>query len=133
MSESQIRASSLNQLKARPLEKLIADNNKKSDSQLMWRFSLPLAALNLALLAIPLGAVNPRLGKSGNVIVAAIVGLLYMNILNMMRGWIAAGKIGLWTGLVSVNGGVLLLVIFLFWWKMRVKAPKKRPVALQKA
>ncbi|WP_071058229.1 LPS export ABC transporter permease LptF [Pelistega sp. MC2] len=133
MSESQIRASSLNQLKARPLEKLIADNNKKSDSQLMWRFSLPLAALNLALLAIPLGAVNPRLGKSGNVIIAAIVGLLYMNILNMMRGWIAAGKIGLWTGLVSVNGGVLLLVIFLFWWKMRVKAPKKRPVALQKA
>ena len=42
-------------LKARTTGQLMADNTDNSWSQVMWRVSLPLAALNLALLAIPLG------------------------------------------------------------------------------
>lgn len=125
MTEEQIRNSAMQLLKARPLLDLIRDNNARSDSQLMWRFSLPIAALNLALLAIPLGSVNPRLGKSGNIVIAAIAGLLYMNLLNMMRGWIAAEKFTLWTGLISVNGAIFLFAVVMFWWKMRIKAPKQ--------
>lgn len=125
MSEEQIRNSALQLLKARPLMDLIRDNNARSDSQLMWRFSLPIAALNLALLAIPLGSVNPRMGKSGSIIIAAIAGLLYMNLLNMMRGWIASGKFDLWTGMLLINGAIFLFAVAMFWWKMRVKAPKQ--------
>ena len=49
--------------------------------------------LNLALLAIPLGAVNPRLGRSGDLLIAGLVGLLYMNMINLSRAWISSGKI----------------------------------------
>ncbi|NEN75686.1 LPS export ABC transporter permease LptF [Pelistega sp. NLN82] len=124
VSEDEIREKALNEMKARPLIALLADNNSRSDSQLMWRFSLPIAVLNLALLAIPLGSVNPRMGRSGNVIIAGLVGLLYMNLLNMMRGWISAGKVDFWMGILSVNGLVFLAVVFAFWLKMRVKAPR---------
>lgn len=125
VSEDEIRARSLQQIKARPLEDLITDKTPESDSQIMWRFSLPIAAFNLALLAIPLGSVNPRMGKSGNVIIAALVGLLYMNLLNIMRGWISTEKFDFWTGLILINGVVFLFVLFMFWLKTRVKAPKQ--------
>lgn len=125
VSADEIRARSLQQIKARPLSDLINDHTPNSDSQIMWRFSLPIAALNLALLAIPLGSVNPRMGKSGNVIIAALVGLLYMNLLNIMRGWISAGKFDFWSGLLLVNGLVFAFVLLMFWLKIRVKSPKR--------
>lgn len=124
-TEAAIRAKALEQLKARPFESLVADNNPKSDSQIMWRLSLPWAALNMALLAIPLGSVNPRLGRSGDLIIAALVGLLYMNLLNMMRGWIGSEKVPFLVGFLGINGIIFLLAIFLFWYKLRVKAPKQ--------
>ncbi|NOL49810.1 LPS export ABC transporter permease LptF [Pelistega europaea] len=126
VSDDEIRYRSQQEIKARPLSALLADNTPNSDSQIMWRFSLPLAALNLALLAIPLGSVNPRMGKSGNVIIAALVGLLYMNLLNIMRGWISAGKVDFWSGLFIINGSVFAFVLLMFWLKMRVKAPKQQ-------
>lgn len=125
-SEEQIRSNVFNQIKARPLSLLMQDNSPKSDSQIMWRFSLPIAALNLALLAIPLGSVNPRLGRSGNIIAAALVGLLYMNLLNMMRGWMGAGKVDFWVGLFAINGLIFLAMVFFFWLKIRIKKPGKR-------
>lgn len=42
-----------------PWADLIRQNDRRSQGQIMWRISMPIAALNLALLAIPLGAVNP--------------------------------------------------------------------------
>ena len=125
-TEEAIRAKAQEQLKARPFEALIEDDNPKSDAQLMWRLSLPWAALNMALLAIPLGSVNPRLGRSGDIIIAALVGLLYMNLLNMMRGWIGSEKVSFLLGFLGINGAIFLLALFLFWYKSRVKAPKDK-------
>ena len=79
----------------------------------MWRVSLPLAALNLALLAIPLGAVNPRLGRSGDILIAGLVGLLYMNLMNLSRAWIANGKLSFGVGVWAIHGLVALLTFFL--------------------
>ncbi|ASY30252.1 LPS export ABC transporter permease LptF [Taylorella equigenitalis] len=124
-TEEQIRTRALEKIKARPFTQLIKDNNSRSDSQILWRLSLPLAALNLALLGIPLGSVNPRMGKSADIFMAALVGMLYMNLLNVMRGWVAAEQIGLWTGFVLVNGLFSALAVFLFWYKLRIRKPKK--------
>jgi lipopolysaccharide export system permease protein len=90
----------------------------------MWRLALPLAALNLALLAIPLGAVNPRMGRSGNILVAGLVGLLYMNLINLSRGWIRNGQLGFEIGLWLVHAIFLLIMVFMMWRKLRIKAPK---------
>jgi lipopolysaccharide export system permease protein len=91
----------------------------------MWRIALPLAALNLALLAIPLGAVNPRLGRSGDILIAGLVGLLYMNLINLSRGWIGSGKLDFHTGVWLVHALFTALMIYMMWRKLRVKAPRK--------
>src|SRR3546814_2195874 len=88
--------------------------------------SLPLAARNLALLAIPLGAVNPRLGRSGDFLIAGLVGLLYMNLINLSRGWIGSGQLNFGIGLWLVHAIFTGLMFYMMWRKLRVKAPKDR-------
>src|SRR5690606_32804441 len=92
-SPEAVRAKAEQSIKARPTLSLVSDNTDNARSQIMWRLAMPLAALNLALLAIPLGAVNPRLGRSGDILIAGLVGLLYMNLINLSRGWIGSGKL----------------------------------------
>src|SRR5690606_30261330 len=91
-------------------------------SQIMWRLALPLAALNLALLAIPLGAVNPRLGRSGDFLIAGLVGLLYMNLINLSRGWVGSGQLNFGVGLWLVVAMFMALMFYMMWRKLRVKS-----------
>ena len=123
-SEEAIRTAVQSRLKARTMTSLIADNAPKSDGQIMWRISMPIAALNLALLAIPLGAINPRAGRSINLVIAGLIALLYMNLLNLMRSWIGNGTVGFLEGTIGLNLIVSLLCVFFFWWQIRVKKPK---------
>jgi lipopolysaccharide export system permease protein len=116
-------------IKARPTLQLFSDNDDNAWSQIMWRIALPLAALNLALLAIPLGAVNPRLGRSGDLLIAGMVGLLYMNLINLSRGWISSGKLSFGIGIWLVHGVFFALMMYMLWRKLRVKAPKPPRVA----
>jgi lipopolysaccharide export system permease protein len=110
--------------KARPTMQLVADNDNSGWAQIMWRVSMPLAALNLALLAIPLGAVNPRLGRSGDVLIAGLVGLLYMNMINLSRAWIANGHLKFSIGVWLVHAVVACGMAYLMMRRLRVKAPK---------
>jgi lipopolysaccharide export system permease protein len=121
---AEARAAAERSAKARTTMQLMADNTDSSWSQVMWRVSLPLAALNLALLAIPLGAVNPRLGRSGDLLIAGLVGLLYMNLINLSRAWISNGKLSFGVGVWAIHGVVALLTVFLLMRRLRVKAPK---------
>ena len=124
---AEARAAAERSSKARTTGQLMADNTDNSWSQVMWRVSLPLAALNLALLAIPLGAVNPRLGRSGDILIAGLVGLLYMNLMNLSRAWIANGKLSFGVGVWAIHGLVALLTFFLLMRRLRVKAPRNSP------
>ncbi|HRL22097.1 LPS export ABC transporter permease LptF [Alcaligenes sp. SDU_A2] len=119
-----IRARAEQEIKARQTTLLFGDGNAEALSQIMWRFALPLAALNLALLAIPLGAVNPRMGRSGNILMAGLVGLLYMNLINLSRGWIGQGQLRFEVGLWLVHALFLGVMVFMMWRRLRVKAPK---------
>lgn len=113
------------QIKARPTEQLIQDGTESAYSQIMWRIALPLAALNLALLAIPLGSVNPRLGRSGDLLMAGLIGLLYMNLINLSRGWIGSGQLSFGVGVWLVHGAFAALMVFMMWRKLRMKAPRE--------
>src|SRR3546814_11352207 len=97
------------------------NNNDNARSQIMWRLALPLAALNLALLAIPLGAVNPRLGRSGDLLIAGLVGLLYMTLINLSRGWIGNGQlsfgVGVWLRDALCTAWVMYKIGSAAWWE----------------
>jgi lipopolysaccharide export system permease protein len=110
--------------KARMTWQLVEDNTRNAWSQVMWRISMPLAALNLALLAIPLGAVNPRLGRSGDLLISGLVALLYMNLINLFRAWIADGRLPFGIGWWMVHAILFGFGVFLLLRRLRVKAPK---------
>lgn len=119
-----IRAQAERQMKARRTTTLLEHFDQSAQAHIMWRLAMPLAALNLALLAIPLGVVNPRLGRGGDIVIAGLIALLYMNLINLSRGWINKGvlpfEIGLW--LVHLLFAVLMVV--LLWFRLRLKKPK---------
>lgn len=124
-SPEAVRARAEQGIKARPTLALFTDGTDDADSQIMWRLALPLAALNLALLAIPLGAVNPRLGRSGDILIAGLVGLLYMNLINLSRGWIGTGRLDFHIGVWLVHALFAGLMAWMMWRKLRVRAPRK--------
>jgi lipopolysaccharide export system permease protein len=104
---------------------LLRDGSRSSLGQLIWRLSLPLAVLNLALLAIPLGAANPRLGRSGDWLIAGLIGLLYLNLISLSQGWVESGRLSFWEGFCLVHGAFFALMMYLMWRKLRIKAPRE--------
>ena len=52
---------------------LLQDLNKANQAELLWRIGLPLSALMLSLLAIPLSFVNPRASRSINLVFALLI------------------------------------------------------------
>jgi len=115
--------------RSRPTELLLTDKVPASLGQLMWRLAVPLAALNLALMAIPLGAVNPRMGRSGDLLIAGLIAMLYLNLINISQGWIINGKLSFSIGVWLVHAAFGLFTVALLWHRLRVRKPKP-PVAL---
>jgi len=125
MSAAQARAGAESKVKAQPTSMLLRDGSRSSLGQLIWRLSLPLAVLNLALLAIPLGAANPRLGRSGDWLIAGLIGLLYLNLISLSQGWVESGRLSFWEGFCLVHGAFFALMMYLMWRKLRIKAPRE--------
>ncbi len=120
---AEARARALDNRKARPTLMLLTDNVSSSDGQLMWRLAIPIATINLALLAIPLGAVNPRVGRSFDLLVAGLVALLYMNLINASHGWINNDVLPFGFGVWLVHGLFFAMTVGLFWWRLRMRKP----------
>ncbi|MDQ3025829.1 MAG: LPS export ABC transporter permease LptF [Pseudomonadota bacterium] len=94
---------------------LLAERKPEQIAELHWRLALPLAVLIMALFAIPLAAVNPRSGRSWNLIFAVLIYALYNNLLSVFQAYTAQGKIPGWLGLWPVHGVMIAVVIFLFY------------------
>ena len=69
----------------------------------MWRIGLPVSALVLACLAIPLSAVNPRTGRFFNVLVAVFVYMIYSNLISIFQAWVAKGTLKPMVGMWAVH------------------------------
>ena len=78
-------------------------------AELAWRVGLALAGLNFVLLAITVSSVNPRVGRSGNLVFALFAFIVYYNLLNLGQGWIAAERVPFLGFLLLVHGGTFLL------------------------
>lgn len=125
---AQARERALSNRKARPTLMLIDDEQSHSSGQLMWRLAIPIATINLALLAIPLGAVNPRVGRTFDLLIAGLMALLYMNLINTSHGWINNQVLPFGFGVWAVHALFLALTVGLFWWRVRMRKPKSQAV-----
>lgn len=120
------RQKALQQIKARPTLDLLEAWDLESQSQFMWRLALPLAVLNLALIALPMGAVNPRLGRSGDLLIAGLIALLYMNLINLSRGWIMGGILPFYMGVWLVHILFFIFAILLLRKRLSMPVPKDK-------
>jgi lipopolysaccharide export system permease protein len=87
-------------------------------SELEWRLGLPLSALVLALLAIPMSFVNPRAGRSLNLIMAIVIYMVYNNMISVANAWVGQEKIGPVMGLVVIHSLMFALMMLLFYHRM---------------
>jgi lipopolysaccharide export system permease protein len=87
-------------------------------SELEWRLGLPLSALILALLAIPLSFVNPRAGRSLNLVMALVLYMVYNNMISVTNTWVGQERIGAVMGLAGIHALMFALVAVLFYRRM---------------
>ena len=93
---------------------LIESPTRANLGELLWRIGMPLSALILALLAIPMSFVNPRAGRSVNLLFALLTYMVYSNLLSVSQARVAQGKLDFSTGWWLVHGAMLLVLFALF-------------------
>jgi lipopolysaccharide export system permease protein len=89
-------------------------------AELLWRIGLPLAAFNLALLAIPLSFVNPRAGRSVNLILALLILVVYFNLMKIAQGWVSQGRLHFEIGWWVVHVAMLAVLLAMFYRRLTV-------------
>jgi lipopolysaccharide export system permease protein len=88
---------------------LISTPTRSNLGELAWRLGLALAAINFVILALALASVNPRGGRSGNMIFILLTFVVYNNLINLGQSWIFVGLISFSNFLLTLHGVVLLL------------------------
>jgi len=64
---------------------------------------------------LTVSSVNPRVGRSGNLLFALFAFVVYYNMLNLGQSWISSGRYGMGSFMLVLHGGVLLIgVAWLF-------------------
>ncbi len=120
--ESQLQ----HQLNAMATIDLWGSTNPRFQAELQWRLSLPLAALMLVLLAVPLSRSTPRQGRYSRLLLAVLVFVIYYNLLGTGQSLIERGKLpavpGIWLAHL-----VPLVLAWLFWRRAQLKAPRVQP------
>lgn len=107
-------------LKAYTTSYLIQHPTSWNMAELQWRIGLPLSALILALLAIPLSYVDPRAGRSLNLINALILYMFYNNMISLTNSWVGREKIGVIAGLWGLHLLMFALMLALFYHRASV-------------
>jgi lipopolysaccharide export system permease protein len=96
---------------------LLSSQVPQDRGELFWRLSLPICALVLALLAVPLAAVHPRAGRGWHVLFAMLVFFTYYQLANLGQLWVQQGRFSLVGLLVLMHGLAALWLAFMFWRK----------------
>ena len=98
-----------------------ADNFGRGE--LLWRLALPLMCLILMLVAIPLGFVNPRGGRSANLIVALLLFVFYSNMVSLFQATVVQSKLTLAQAWWPMHGLILLAMVLMFLWRLQIHSP----------
>lgn len=96
-------------------QSLLTDNSAADKAEMQWRLAIPISAIILVLLAIPLSFVDPRAGRSLNMMFALFIFIIYNNMLSIFQAWVTQDRISAWIGLWPVHAFFLLLTVYMFY------------------
>lgn len=103
--------------RARSTLDLVREPTPAHLAELTWRVGLVLGPINLLLLGLGLSAMNPRAGRSWNLILGLLSFIVYFNLLNLSQVWVHNGTFGVGTSLLAIHGGTFVLACVLLWWR----------------
>jgi lipopolysaccharide export system permease protein len=92
---------------------LIKSPTNRNLGELAWRLGSAFAAINFVLIALALAAVNPRAGRSSNLIFVIFSFIVYTNVISLGQGWVSLGFVSFSGLLLMLHGGVLAISLFL--------------------
>lgn len=95
--------------KTRPSLELLKNPTLLNLAELSWRIGLILAAINFVVIGIAVSSVNPRVGRSANLVFSLFAFILYFNLLSLGQSWIASGKFSFAGFVITVHGSALVL------------------------
>ena len=113
-------------VRARSVDGLWADWGPQAQGEMAFRIGLPLLTCLLALLAIPLSFVNPRLGRSFHMASAFLISMAALNLLTVSQAWIAQQKVDFTWGWWPLHAALIVVITLLLWWRYR---PRRGPFA----
>lgn len=104
--------------KTQSMMQLLDNPGNAEYGELVRRIGVPVSAILLALMAIPLSSSNPRVGRSINLVVALLVYMVYANLLSLAQAWVAQGKLPFSIGVWIVHGIAAILLAVMMWRRM---------------
>lgn len=110
-----------NSVEATPTAKLWQQATARALAEIQWRIAIPLSALVLAFLAVPLARVHPRQGRYGKLFAAILVYIIYSNVLGVADVWIERGAVSATIGLWWVPALVVLLTVAILFRQRELK------------
>ncbi len=99
-------------------QEILKEPTPERFAELHWRIGLPVSVLILSLLAIPLSYVNPRAGRSANLILALLIYMTYSNLMSIAQAWVAQGKLSPLIGLWPVHAFMALTLLAMFYRRL---------------
>lgn len=102
---------------------LLRDPTPANMAEWVWRLGFPISALLLAAFALPASHIQPRAGRSLNVIFAMLVYTVYSNLIGLSEAWVRQQKLSATSSMLLVHGTMALLLAWLLWREM---APPRR-------
>jgi len=99
---------------------LLASPTPVNLGEVLWRVGIPVSAAILVLLAIPMSFVNPRAGRSVNLLFALFTYIVYSNLLSVSQARVAQGRMDFGIGLWLVHAAMIALLVFMFARRMQV-------------
>lgn len=96
-----------------PSSDLWGSTRLSDQAELQWRYSMPLATVLLAVLAVLLSRTSPRQGRFAKLFIAILIFVTYYNSLGVAISWMRRGVVPPEVGLWWVHAALLLLVLVL--------------------
>lgn len=96
-----------------PTAKLWNSSSNEDQAELHWRWALPISAVLLAALGVPLSHVRPREGRYGKLFTGILMYVIFSNLLGVARNWMERGIVPTEFGLWWVHGILILVIVMM--------------------
>jgi lipopolysaccharide export system permease protein len=106
--------------KTAPTWGLVTNPTNPNLGELLWRIGIPISALVLVMLAIPMSFVNPRAGRSANLLFALLTYIVYSNLLSVSQARVAQGHMNFGVGWWIVHAVMAALLVVMFARRMQL-------------